>query len=140
DTNEEKKEIIAGAILPYFLKSENKGSRGTKFNFMSPNLKSVTLTAKSHPVKENPYYSQSGHLSVQRFLYTNLVPISAHQSTNSVFLRTIRDKCKSLTIKTEAYVMKLIVEFETEHVIGVEYASKNKRTKLNTAFAKKKKK
>ena len=34
--------------------------------------------------------------------------------------------------------MKLIVEFKTKRVIGVEYASRDKRTKLNIIFAKKK--
>ena len=61
------------------------------------------------------------------------------QSTNDAFIRSIRYKRKNLTIKTEAYVTKLLVDSKTKRVIGVEYASttKNNQTKLNLVFTKK---
>ena len=36
--------------------------------------------------------------------------------------------------------MKLIIEYKTKRVTGVEYASRNNKTKLNTVVAKKKRK
>ena len=59
------------------------------------------------------------------------------QSTNSAFIQPIRCERKNLTIKTESYVTRLLVDNETKRVTGVEYASVNNRTKLNTVFAKK---
>ena len=70
----------------------------------------------------------------------NLQTTSANgrrQSTNNAFLRPIRRKRRNLTVKTEAYVTKLLVNYNTNHVIGVEYTSANNRIKLNTVFAKK---
>ncbi|KAF3430197.1 hypothetical protein E2986_06483 [Frieseomelitta varia] len=59
------------------------------------------------------------------------------QSTNSAFIRPIRSKRKNLTIKTEAYVTKLLID-KTNRAIGVEYAStSNNQTKLNSVFVKK---
>ena len=59
------------------------------------------------------------------------------QSTNSAFIQPIRCERKNLTIKTESYVTRLLVDNETKRVTGVEYASRNNQTKLNTVFAKK---
>ena len=70
----------------------------------------------------------------------NLQTTSANgtrQSTNGAFIRPIRRKRRNLTVKTESYVTKLLVDYETKRVTGVEYASVNNRTKLNTVFAKK---
>ena len=59
------------------------------------------------------------------------------QSTNGAFIRPIRRKRRNLTVKTETYVTKLLLDHEKKRVIGVEYASRNNRTKLNTVFARK---
>ena len=70
----------------------------------------------------------------------NLQTTSANgtrQSTNHAFIRPIIGKRKNLTVKIEAYVTKLLIDNITKRVIGVEYASRNNRTKLNTVFAKK---
>ena len=70
----------------------------------------------------------------------NLQTTSANgtrQSTNGAFIRPIRRKRRNLTVKTETYVTKLLVDYKTNRVIGVEYTSANNRTKLNTVFAKK---
>ncbi|KAK1117179.1 hypothetical protein K0M31_016876 [Melipona bicolor] len=70
----------------------------------------------------------------------NLQTTSANgirQSTNKAFIQSIRCKRKNLTIKTESYVTKLLVDNKTKRVTGVEYTSGNNRTKLNRVFAKK---
>ena len=59
------------------------------------------------------------------------------QSSNTAFIQPIRCKRKNLTIKTESYVTRLLVDNETKRVTGVEYASGNNRTNLKTVFAKK---
>ncbi|KOX69471.1 Glucose dehydrogenase [acceptor] [Melipona quadrifasciata] len=59
------------------------------------------------------------------------------QSTNNAFICPTRRKRRNLTIKTESYVTKLLVDHTKRRIIGVEYASINNRTKLNTVFAKK---
>ena len=61
-------------------------------------------------------------------------------STNGAFIRPIRRECKNLTIKTEAYVTRLLVDSKTKRVLGFEYASTTKinETKLNVVLARKK--
>ena len=72
----------------------------------------------------------------------NLQTTSANgtrQSTNSAFIRPIRRERKNLTIKTEAYVTRLLVDSKTKRVLGVEYASttETNETKLNVVLARK---
>ena len=59
------------------------------------------------------------------------------QSTNYAFIRPIRSKRQNLTIKTESYVTKLLLDHKKNRVTGIEYTSGNNRTKLNTVFARK---
>ena len=61
----------------------------------------------------------------------------SRQSTNSAFIQPIRCKRRNLTIKTESYVTRLLIDNETKRVTGVEYASGNNRTDLHKVFAKK---
>lgn len=47
----------------------------------------------------------------------------ARQSTNTAFIRTIRNRRPNLEIETEAYVTRLLINPETKMAYGVEYLS-----------------
>ncbi|CAD1468056.1 unnamed protein product, partial [Heterotrigona itama] len=138
-------------VLPYFLKSENN---------MDPEI--VEDSPQYHnqngyqSVQQFPYTDINVEILLNAWqeLGYKLVDINAEnqldvmklqttsangtrQSTNSAFIRPIRHKRSNLTVKTETYVTKLLVDHEKKRVIGVEYASGNNQTKLNTVFAKK---
>ncbi|KAK9294320.1 hypothetical protein QLX08_011026 [Tetragonisca angustula] len=138
-------------ILPYFLKSENN---------LDPEV--VKENPRYHSqggyqsVERFPYDDINNHILLNAWheLGYEFVDINANnqlgvmnlqttsangtrQSTNDAFIRPIRCKRRNLTIKTETYVTKLLVDNETKRVTGVEYTTGNNRTKLNTVFAKK---
>ncbi|CAD1468297.1 unnamed protein product, partial [Heterotrigona itama] len=138
-------------VLPYFLKSENN---------MDPEIvEENPLYHKQHgyqSVQQFPYidtniaillnaWQELGYKVVDvnaknQLGVMNLQTTSANgtrQSTNSAFIRPIRRRRRNLTVKNETYVTKLLVDQEKKRVIGIEYASGNNQTKLNTVFAKK---
>ncbi|KOX68393.1 Glucose dehydrogenase [acceptor] [Melipona quadrifasciata] len=138
-------------VLPYFLKSEN--------NMDSKIVKDNPRYHKQHgyqSVQQFPYIDTNVEilLNACQELGYKVVDVNAknqigvtkvqttsangiRQSTNNAFIRPVRRKRRNLTIKTESYVTKLLVDHTNTRVIGVEYASINNRTKLNTVFAKK---
>ncbi|XP_043522749.1 glucose dehydrogenase [FAD, quinone]-like isoform X1 [Frieseomelitta varia] len=140
-------------VLPYFLKSENN---------MDPEI------VEDNPLYHNTYGYQSVQefpytddnveiiLNAWQELGYKLVDVNGNnqlgvmnlqttsangtrQSTNSAFIRPIRRERKNLTIKTEAYVTRLLVDSKTKCVLGVEYASttETNETKLNVVLARK---
>lgn len=58
------------------------------------------------------------------------------QSTNGAFIRPIRGKRSNLVIKTNAYVMKVIINQESKKAVGIEYFS-FKKNASKKAFANK---
>ncbi|KAK9299907.1 hypothetical protein QLX08_007211 [Tetragonisca angustula] len=138
-------------VLPYFLKSENNrdpqivednplyhnqhGYQSVqRFPYTDINVE-ILLNAWQELGYELVDINANNQLGAM-----NLQTTSANgtrQSTNGAFIRPIRRKRRNLTVKTETYVTKLLVDYKTNRVIGVEYTSANNRTKLNTVFAKK---
>lgn len=138
-------------VLPYFLKSENNldpevvkenpryHSQGgyqsiERFPYNDIN-NDILLNAWQELGYELVDVNANNQLGVM-----NLQTTSANgtrQSTNKAFIQSIRRKRKNLTIKTESYVTKLLVDNKTKRVTGVEYTSGNNRTKLNRVFAEK---
>ncbi|KAK9299915.1 hypothetical protein QLX08_007218 [Tetragonisca angustula] len=138
-------------VLPYFLKSEN-------------NLNPEIVEANPHyhrqggyqSVERFPYDDKNNDIILKAWheLGYEYVDVNAEtqlgimylqtfsangtrQSTNKAFIQPIRCKRKNLTIKTETYVTKLLIDHETKNVTGVEYTSGNNRTKSNIVRAKK---
>ncbi|KAF3430486.1 hypothetical protein E2986_07082 [Frieseomelitta varia] len=138
-------------VLPYFLKSENNrdpqivednplyhnqhGYQSVqRFSYVDINAE-ILLNAwqeLGYKVVDVNAKNQVGVMKVQTTSANG-----TRQSTNNAFIRPIRSKRKNLTIKTESYVTKLVVDNKTKRVTGVEYTSGNNRTKLNTVFARK---
>ncbi|KAF3430485.1 hypothetical protein E2986_06927, partial [Frieseomelitta varia] len=138
-------------VLPYFLKSENN---------LDPEV--VKENPRYHSqggyqsVERFPYNDINNDIILKAWqeLGYELVDVNANnqlgvtilqttsangtrQSTNKAFIQPIRCSRKNLTIKTESYVTKLLIDSKTKRVTGVEYTSRNNRTKLNTVVVKK---
>ncbi|KAF3430179.1 hypothetical protein E2986_07371 [Frieseomelitta varia] len=151
-------------VLPYFLKSENNlnpevlNSESASLNTESHPEENPHYHRKGgyQSVQRLPYDDINGDiiLSAWQELGYELVDVNANnqlgvmklqtfsangtrQSTNKAFIQPIRCRRRNLTIRTESYVTKLLVDNKTRRVTGVEYTSGNNRTKLNTVFAKK---
>ena len=58
------------------------------------------------------------------------------ESSNTAFIRPIRSKRRNLTIKTDTYVSKVIIDPKTKTAIGIEYIS-NPKGPVKKVFARK---
>ncbi|KAF3430490.1 hypothetical protein E2986_13928 [Frieseomelitta varia] len=138
-------------VLPYFLKSENNrdpqivednplyhnqhGYQSVqRFSYVDINAE-ILLNAWQELGYKVVDVNAKNQLGVMKAQTTSAN--GTRQSTNNAFIRPIRSKRKNLTIKTESYVTKLVVDNKTKRVTSVEYTSGNNRTKLNTVFARK---
>ncbi|KAK9294322.1 hypothetical protein QLX08_011028 [Tetragonisca angustula] len=138
-------------VLPYFLKSENNrdpqivednpqyhnqnGYQSVQqFPYTDINIE-ILLNAWQELGYKYVDVNANDQLGAMKLQTTSANGI--RQSTNYAFIRPIRSKRKNLTIKTESYVTKLLVDHKKNRVTGIEYTSRNNRTKLNTVFARK---
>ncbi|KAF3430175.1 hypothetical protein E2986_07627 [Frieseomelitta varia] len=152
-------------VLPYFLKSENNlNPEVLNLESVSLNTKNHSVEENPHYHRQGGYQSverfayddinndiilkgwnelgyeyvdvnaetQLGIMYLQTFSANG-----TRQSTNKAFIQPIRCERTNLTIKTETYVTKLLVDNEKKRITGVEYTSGNNRTKLNKVLAKK---
>ncbi|KAF5295335.1 hypothetical protein FQR65_LT10498 [Abscondita terminalis] len=67
-------------------------------------------------------------------LLQGTVHAGQRQSTNGAFIRPIRQKRKNLVVRTNAHVVRVLIDKHTKTAVGVEYYSKKR---LQKAFAKK---
>ena len=69
--------------------------------------------------KEIDYNRGTGRIGIARTQWTqrNL----KRESSNTAFIRPIRSKRRNLTIKTNTYVSKIIIDSKTKTAIGIEY-------------------
>ncbi|KAK9299911.1 hypothetical protein QLX08_007215 [Tetragonisca angustula] len=138
-------------VLPYFLKSENnldpevvKENPGYHSQGGYQSVERFPYDDKNNDIILNAWH-ELGYEYVDVNAKTQLGIMylqttsanGTRQSTNKAFIQPIRCERKNLTIKTESYVTKLLLDSKTKRVTGVEYISGSNRTKLHTVFAKK---
>ncbi|KAK9892706.1 hypothetical protein WA026_021566 [Henosepilachna vigintioctopunctata] len=125
-------------VLPYFKKSEDNhdaeaqntffhGTEGylsiERFPFQDTN---VNMSIRAYQELGLKIVDQNTDEQIGVMLLQQTVKNGERQSTNTAFIRPIRQKRKNLKIETNTYVSRILINPDTKIAYGVEYFKNNK--------------
>ncbi|XP_050296868.1 glucose dehydrogenase [FAD, quinone]-like [Anthonomus grandis grandis] len=133
-------------VLPYFIKSEKNhnpekidthyhGFDGWQSVEYFPYQDENTLAViKAYEELGLPYLDQNSEHMIGTMLLQHTTEDGKRASTNVAFIRPIRYKRPNLTVRSEAHVLRVLIDPKSKKAYGVEYV---KNGQLKTALARK---